>query len=154
MLQNFPKLDVGPIGEFNHWDRRECRVQNPEEWKRCRWDRCVGDRCFGGALGYCWKMWRLWLWCQGGPSPKVNGYPDIKLSILSNGTSMFLFVHFDMFWPRIEKKKHVDLLTIASHDKIGQLFIIILLSLCCHYIILLIIGWQTFYEPYVVIIIL
>ncbi|CAL1132277.1 unnamed protein product [Cladocopium goreaui] len=39
VLQNFPKLDVGPIGEFNHWDRRECRVQNPEEWKRCRWDR-------------------------------------------------------------------------------------------------------------------
>ncbi len=25
MLQrNYPLLDVGPIGEFNHWDRREC----------------------------------------------------------------------------------------------------------------------------------
>ena len=42
VLQNFPKLDVGPIGEFNHWDRRECRVQNPDEWKRCRWDRGTG----------------------------------------------------------------------------------------------------------------
>eukprot|EP00438_Fugacium_kawagutii_P027713 Skav222562 [mRNA] locus=scaffold791:128263:142215:+ [translate_table: standard] len=35
VLQHFPKLEIGPIGEFNHWDRRECRVQNPEDWKQC-----------------------------------------------------------------------------------------------------------------------
>ena len=39
VLQNFPKLEVGPIGEFNHWDRRECRVQNPEVWKKCCLER-------------------------------------------------------------------------------------------------------------------
>eukprot|EP00435_Cladocopium_sp_Y103_P073546 s111_g44.t1 len=31
--QNFPLLDVGPIGSFNHWDRRECAVQNKDAWK-------------------------------------------------------------------------------------------------------------------------
>lgn len=35
VLQNFPTLDIGPIGEFNHWDRRECAVRNPGDWKKC-----------------------------------------------------------------------------------------------------------------------
>lgn len=35
VLREFPKLDVRPIGEFNHWDRRECKVQNCQEWKEC-----------------------------------------------------------------------------------------------------------------------
>ncbi|CAL1143076.1 unnamed protein product [Cladocopium goreaui] len=33
VLRNFPLLDVGPIGSFNHWDRRECAVQNKDAWK-------------------------------------------------------------------------------------------------------------------------
>eukprot|EP00928_Gymnodinium_smaydae_P088273 TRINITY_DN72386_c0_g1_i1.p1 TRINITY_DN72386_c0_g1~~TRINITY_DN72386_c0_g1_i1.p1 ORF type:complete len:865 (-),score=147.00 TRINITY_DN72386_c0_g1_i1:245-2839(-) len=33
VLSRYPKLDVGPIGSFNHWDRRECAVKNPQEWK-------------------------------------------------------------------------------------------------------------------------
>eukprot|EP00913_Durusdinium_trenchii_P032700 g30609.t1 len=30
---NFPPLDIQPIGAFNHWDRRECAVQNKDAWK-------------------------------------------------------------------------------------------------------------------------
>jgi len=37
VLQDHPKLQVGPIGSFNHWDRRECAVGNAEEWR----DRCA-----------------------------------------------------------------------------------------------------------------
>ena len=41
VLKSFPSLDVGPIGEFNHWDRRECRVRNPEVWTK-RDSACLG----------------------------------------------------------------------------------------------------------------
>ncbi|CAJ1385748.1 unnamed protein product, partial [Effrenium voratum] len=33
VLRDFPSLVIEPIGSFNHWDRRECAVANPEEWK-------------------------------------------------------------------------------------------------------------------------
>ncbi|CAE8666188.1 unnamed protein product, partial [Polarella glacialis] len=36
VLQDHAELQVGPIGSYNHWDRRECAVGNPEEWRaRC-----------------------------------------------------------------------------------------------------------------------
>jgi len=34
VLKQFPKLDVSPIGSFDHWDRRECAVANPDEWRQ------------------------------------------------------------------------------------------------------------------------
>lgn len=37
VLKDHPKLEIAPIGAFNHWDRRECAVQNGADWKaRCQ----------------------------------------------------------------------------------------------------------------------
>eukprot|EP00929_Paragymnodinium_shiwhaense_P103602 TRINITY_DN6721_c0_g1_i2.p1 TRINITY_DN6721_c0_g1~~TRINITY_DN6721_c0_g1_i2.p1 ORF type:complete len:650 (+),score=185.62 TRINITY_DN6721_c0_g1_i2:71-2020(+) len=33
VISSHPALKVEPIGQYNHWDRRECAVQNPGEWK-------------------------------------------------------------------------------------------------------------------------
>lgn len=35
LLKNFPPLIIDPIGSFNHWDRRECKVQNADAWRAC-----------------------------------------------------------------------------------------------------------------------
>eukprot|EP00927_Polykrikos_kofoidii_P071237 TRINITY_DN67532_c0_g1_i1.p1 TRINITY_DN67532_c0_g1~~TRINITY_DN67532_c0_g1_i1.p1 ORF type:complete len:390 (+),score=46.64 TRINITY_DN67532_c0_g1_i1:94-1263(+) len=32
LLRTFPPLDIHPIGWYNHWDTRECAVQNAAEW--------------------------------------------------------------------------------------------------------------------------
>jgi hypothetical protein len=88
VLQNFPKLDVGPIGEFNHWDRRECRVQNPDEWKRCRWDR------FGTVLGPRKLLEDPDFGCHDAKVGQALFIMDIlfKLSIIQNGKIMFFFL--------------------------------------------------------------
>eukprot|EP00931_Biecheleriopsis_adriatica_P086147 TRINITY_DN60866_c0_g1_i1.p1 TRINITY_DN60866_c0_g1~~TRINITY_DN60866_c0_g1_i1.p1 ORF type:complete len:858 (+),score=154.41 TRINITY_DN60866_c0_g1_i1:90-2576(+) len=33
VLQKYPALEIAPIGAYNHWDRRECAVQNAGEWR-------------------------------------------------------------------------------------------------------------------------
>jgi len=37
VLDDHPQLQIDPIGRYNHWDRRECAVANPGEWR----DRCA-----------------------------------------------------------------------------------------------------------------
>lgn len=37
VLKDHPELKIGPVGAYNHWDRRECAVQNADEWRaRCQ----------------------------------------------------------------------------------------------------------------------
>jgi len=35
VLAKFPPVEVGNIGKFNHWDRRECEVANKDAWRQC-----------------------------------------------------------------------------------------------------------------------
>lgn len=35
VLGRHPTLRVEPIGQYNHWDRRECAVANGAEWRAC-----------------------------------------------------------------------------------------------------------------------
>lgn len=88
VLQNFPKLDVGPIGEFNHWDRRECRVQNPEEWKRC----CVDYMSSIGSAAIPKVIHQIWvgpkeppcLWLDTFRSDYLEAHPDWSYEIWSD----------------------------------------------------------------------
>lgn len=88
VLQNFPKLDVGPIGEFNHWDRRECRVQNPDEWKRC----CVDYMSSIGSAAIPKVIHQIWvgpkeppcLWLDTFRSDYLEAHPDWSYEIWSD----------------------------------------------------------------------
>jgi len=86
ILQDHPKLEVGPIGSFNHWDRRECAVGNPEAW-RARCKRYMKD--IGGVADIPKVIHQIWvgpkeppcLWIDTFRSDYLEAHPDWKFEL-------------------------------------------------------------------------
>jgi len=58
VLKDHPELKIDPICAHNHWDRRECAVQNPDEW-RTRCERYMKD--LGGTADIPKVIHQIWI---------------------------------------------------------------------------------------------
>ncbi|CAK0908894.1 unnamed protein product [Prorocentrum cordatum] len=58
VLSDHPELKIEPIGGFNHWDRRECAVQNGDQW-RARCKRYIAD--LGGKADIPKVIHQIWI---------------------------------------------------------------------------------------------
>lgn len=89
VLKDFPELKVGPIGAYNHWDRRECAVINPEDWKaRCA--KYMKD--LGGKADIPKVIHQIWvgpkeppcLWIDSFRSDYLEAHPDWSFEMWSD----------------------------------------------------------------------
>jgi hypothetical protein len=58
VLADHPELKIEPIGAFNHWDRRECAVQNGDQW-RARCERHIKE--IGGKADIPKMIHQIWI---------------------------------------------------------------------------------------------
>jgi hypothetical protein len=89
VLNNHPRLEIAPIGAFNHWDRRECAVANPQEWR----DRCTKYmKDIGGTAHIPKVIHQIWvgpreppcLWIDTFRSDYLEKYPEWKFEMWSD----------------------------------------------------------------------
>eukprot|EP00930_Biecheleria_cincta_P081160 TRINITY_DN6989_c0_g1_i1.p1 TRINITY_DN6989_c0_g1~~TRINITY_DN6989_c0_g1_i1.p1 ORF type:complete len:625 (-),score=73.05 TRINITY_DN6989_c0_g1_i1:97-1971(-) len=84
-----PKLVVTPIGSYNHWDRRECAVGNPEDW-RASCAKYMKD--IGGVAEIPKVMHMIWvgpkeppcLWIDTLRSDYCEAHPEWKFEMWSD----------------------------------------------------------------------
>ncbi|OLP82875.1 putative glycosyltransferase [Symbiodinium microadriaticum] len=89
VLGDFPKLDVSPIGSFNHWDRRECAVQNADEWRQCCREYMES---LGGTAAIPRVIHQIWvgpkeppcLWLDTFRADFIEAHPDWRYELWSD----------------------------------------------------------------------
>jgi len=89
VLKAHPELQVGPIGSYNHWDRRECAVMNPGEWKAAC-EKYMKD--LGGVAEIPKVIHQIWigpreppcLWIDTFRVDYCTAYPDWKMELWSD----------------------------------------------------------------------
>lgn len=89
ILKEHPQLDISPIGAFNHWDRRECAVCNPDAW-RAQCEKYMKD--IGGTAYIPKVIHQIWvgpkeppcLWIDTFRSDYIEKYSDWQFELWSD----------------------------------------------------------------------